>query len=82
VNTDVGESMEFKFRQRIYRFGALCSLMVSVVSGVFGVLLLAGVVRRNHTGSVGGTILLAGFGFVVLLFSVLVFVYALGSTRP
>jgi len=73
--------MEFKFRQRIYRFGALCSLMGSVVSGVFGVLLLAGAVRTNHTGSVGGTILLAGFGFVLLLFSVLVFVYALGSTR-
>jgi hypothetical protein len=48
--------------------------MVSVCSGVLALCLLAGAARGYHSGSGGGTILLAGFGFLLLLTSVLVFV--------
>jgi hypothetical protein len=57
--------------------GALCLLVASVVSGVFALLLLTEAVLGNHRGSPGGTILLAGFGFLLLFFSVLVFTFIL-----
>ena len=64
--------MGFDLLQRVYRFGALCVPTVAAVSGVFGLFLLAGAVSGYRNGSVAGTILLAGFGVLVLLIPTLV----------
>ena len=53
--------------------------------GLLALCLLAGAVSGNHNGSSGGTIGLVGFGFVLLLVSVLAFaggVTYLKSSKP
>jgi hypothetical protein len=85
VTRDVGGRLGFKVRQRLYRFVALCSFIGSAASGVLALFLLAGAVRGYHSGSLGGTIVFAGLGFLLLLTSVLVFalsVVYLKSSKP
>jgi hypothetical protein len=45
--------------------------MVAAFPGVFALFLLAGAVNGYPNGSVAGTILLVGFGFLLLLISIL-----------
>jgi hypothetical protein len=55
----------------------------SAGSGLLALCLLAGAVSGNHNGS--GTIVLMGFGFVLLFMSVLVYIFGvvyLKSSKP
>jgi hypothetical protein len=58
---------------RSYRAGALCALIVATCSGCFALLLLAG--AASGSGSPGGNVLTLALGVLLLLVSVIAFIF-------
>ena len=65
--------MGIRLRRRVYRSGALCLITGSSCSGVLASWLLAEAVGGDHSRS--GKILLVEFGLLLLLNSMLVYIF-------
>ena len=67
------------FRGPIHHGLVVCLLIFAVFGGVFALAMLAAAAAGNSPPS---SILLAGFGFILLVFSVLVLVFAIRKWTP
>jgi hypothetical protein len=67
------------FRDPFHRGLAVCLLILAAFGGVFALALLATAAAGNSPPS---SILLAGFGFILLVFSALVLVFAIRKWTP